>query len=616
MALSKNVVINFLTKFDPKGLDKAAKDLKGFDRFVARSEIRLRRGLKVGAVTAGFALLKLGKDSIQAALSQEKLDNALKQTLKSIGQAGLLPETKDFVNELQRATNVTEDALVPALQQLIAQTGNLDSSQALLKTALDVSAGTGKDLSEVLDAITKAAVGNYKSIGALGVGFSAADAKAMGFVGTMQALDKYQGAAEASTQTLEGQIKSLKISAGETTESLGIGFLTAASYIASGTENLRLFGFELEKLGAGIGDTLAGFGKVVSEKGWLKALNTTFDDLGREGFKIRQKQYMQAKGYLGLSQQTIDAMELQNKYGKKQLTYDEMLKKIQADILAKNKLTTKEKSAQADLDKQRASIQKMFDLDAINLQAALTRKLSFEDEARVKILQKLSEGTKEATDEAQKYLDVLQVIADGKIDNGEIEMLAKKWKMTVPEVLLYLKVLFDSNAELQKMLNLLNQVNQTKIQPLAQPATMFTPTASNTQMSKLSQASQEIVQTVAGMSESEIQQKYISPTQAEIYLAKQAIDKYGLSPRYAGMLLGSVALADGGIVTQPTLATIGESGAEAVIPLDKMGSMGTTIQVNVAGSVISEGQLQSVIQDALYNLNRSGAVSQLTNLGR
>jgi hypothetical protein len=47
-----------------------------------------------------------------------------------------------------------------------------------------------------------------------------------------------------------------------------------------------------------------------------------------------------------------------------------------------------------------------------------------------------------------------------------------------------------------------------------------------------------------------------------------------------------------------------------------MGSMGTNIVVNVAGSVISEGQLQSVIQDALYNLNRAGAVTQLTNLGR
>jgi hypothetical protein len=34
------------------------------------------------------------------------------------------------------------------------------------------------------------------------------------------------------------------------------------------------------------------------------------------------------------------------------------------------------------------------------------------------------------------------------------------------------------------------------------------------------------------------------------------------------------ALADGGIVTGPTLALIGEAGPEAVVPLDRMGGMG------------------------------------------
>ena len=79
---------------------------------------------------------------------------------------------------------------------------------------------------------------------------------------------------------------------------------------------------------------------------------------------------------------------------------------------------------------------------------------------------------------------------------------------------------------------------------------------------------------------------------------------------------GKPRLAEGGIVTKPTMAMIGEAGSEAVIPLDRMGSMGTRVTVNVAGSVISEGQLQSVIQDVLYNLNRTGAVTQLANLGR
>jgi hypothetical protein len=98
---------------------------------------------------------------------------------------------------------------------------------------------------------------------------------------------------------------------------------------------------------------------------------------------------------------------------------------------------------------------------------------------------------------------------------------------------------------------------------------------------------------------------------------------YGKMDRYElqneiDPLTGSrrVPLAEGGIVTRPTNALIGESGAEAVIPLDRMGGFGTTVNVNVAGSVISEGELQSVIQDALYNLNRAGAVTQLTNLGR
>jgi hypothetical protein len=80
--------------------------------------------------------------------------------------------------------------------------------------------------------------------------------------------------------------------------------------------------------------------------------------------------------------------------------------------------------------------------------------------------------------------------------------------------------------------------------------------------------------------------------------------------------LGIPLMAEGGVVNKPTLAMIGEAGAEAVIPLDRMGSMGTKVVVNVQGSVISEGQLQSVIQDVLYNLNRTGAVTQLANLGR
>jgi hypothetical protein len=52
-------------------------------------------------------------------------------------------------------------------------------------------------------------------------------------------------------------------------------------------------------------------------------------------------------------------------------------------------------------------------------------------------------------------------------------------------------------------------------------------------------------------------------------------------------------LAQGGIVTAPTLAVVGEAGPEAVIPLDRMGMMGNQVTINVNG-----GDPQSVV-DAL-----------------
>jgi len=284
-------------------------------------------------------------------------------------------------------------------------------------------------------------------------------------------------------------------------------------------------------------------------------------------------------------------LEQQRLYGKKEVSTEQILQKIQKDILAREKALTKEKAAQQALEKKKAELSAMFDLDRINLQAALSRKLSAEDELRVKILQKLADGTKSAVDEAQRYADVLKVIEDGQITTGEIDMLAKKWGMTTTAVQLYLKGLLDSNDELRKMLGLMDELKNKQLEQLR---SQVQPILSGIQ--PVVKASQELV------------------LRANV---RDILDQAAPALSQMKSLLNNVPkMADGGIVNQPTLALIGESGSEAVVPLNQMGGMGTNVVVNVAGSVISEGQLQSVIQDALYNLNRSGAVTQLTNLGR
>lgn len=60
------------------------------------------------------------------------------------------------------------------------------------------------------------------------------------------------------------------------------------------------------------------------------------------------------------------------------------------------------------------------------------------------------------------------------------------------------------------------------------------------------------------------------------------------------------SFAQGGIVTSPTLATIGERGPEAVIPLGT-GTMGN-VYVTVEGSVIAERDLASTIREELLKI--------------
>lgn len=604
MALSQYVAINFLTKFDKKGLERATKELKGFDKVIATGSFRLRAFAKAGGIAAAAGMALFAKRTIDAALAQERLDKQLQLSLRSIGQEFELPGVRNFIADLQSATNITEDQLVPALRQLIAQTGDLQSSQVLLSKTLDISAGSGADLDSVLNAINKAAIGNYTSIGKLGVGFTAAEAKSMGFVKLMQSLDKYTGAAEDQTKTFAGQLKSFQISAGEATETLGQGFLTAASIIATGSDELDVFGKKLEKAATTASDLAVGLSLEFAKEGLgayldlaqigLEGLvgdSNALQRIQKQGNKLTQERILKEKGLYGLSGSVLSELEKQGNSTKRQLSYSEILKKIQADILAREKATTKEKRAQQELEKKKAELSAMFDLDRINLQAALSRKLTAEDELRVKILQKLADGTKSAVDEAQRYADVLKVIEDGQITTGEIEMLSQKWGISTTAVRLYLEQLMKSNDEIRKMLGLMDELKNKQLELLrAQVQTSISEI--RPQMNQL----QEIILR-ANVQES---------------LTKAAPAVQGLK----NILAGIPKMAEGGIVNQPTLALIGEAGSEAVVPLDQMGTMGTRIVVNVAGSVISEGELQSVIQDALYNLNRSGAVTQLTNLGR
>jgi hypothetical protein len=75
--------------------------------------------------------------------------------------------------------------------------------------------------------------------------------------------------------------------------------------------------------------------------------------------------------------------------------------------------------------------------------------------------------------------------------------------------------------------------------------------------------------------------------------------------------LGNIpGLAEGGIVTGPTLAMIGEAGPEAVVPLDRM-STGGGITINVTGGLATSAEIGESVVNALRAYSRSAGPLQL-----
>jgi hypothetical protein len=153
------------------GLDKADKETRSFSE-------KLGSALKAGALAfaalgaaAGAAAIKIGVDAVKAAIEDEKAQASLAQTLRNTTKAtdAQIAATEDFIDKTARATGVADDQLRPSLQRLLVSTKDLTQAQKLQALALDISAGTGKDLLSVSDALAKASDGNFKALKNLGV---------------------------------------------------------------------------------------------------------------------------------------------------------------------------------------------------------------------------------------------------------------------------------------------------------------------------------------------------------------------------------------------------------------------------------------------------------------
>jgi hypothetical protein len=74
--------------------------------------------------------------------------------------------------------------------------------------------------------------------------------------------------------------------------------------------------------------------------------------------------------------------------------------------------------------------------------------------------------------------------------------------------------------------------------------------------------------------------------------------------RPAAGRMGIPRMAEGGIVSSPTLALIGEAGPEAVVPLDRMAT-GGGVTINVTGGLATSAEIGESVVNALRAYSRS-----------
>jgi len=222
-----SVVLNILSEFDGSGIEKAKKQFSQLETSGQKAQFLLKKA----AIPATAALAGLGAvlfAAAKGAMEDEQAQAILAQTLRNTTGAtdAQIKANEDWISTQGKLIGITDDELRPVLGRLTSQTHDVQKAQELARLAMDVSAGTGKDLTTVTEALAKAAGGNTAALAKL-----SPELKAMAKAGAsademMAALSgTFMDQAEIAGNTTAGGMKKLTTAIGEAKEGIGAALL-------------------------------------------------------------------------------------------------------------------------------------------------------------------------------------------------------------------------------------------------------------------------------------------------------------------------------------------------------------------------------------------------------
>jgi hypothetical protein len=591
-----NLVFSVASQYDGKGLAKAQKDIKSLSQSVKNFAGTF--GVALGAA----GIVQFGKSSVKAFSDAQREGVILNNTLKNLGLAFAGPEINRYIDSIGKLYGVTGDQAVPAMQALLSATGSVTKSQEMMNTALNIAAANNISVSEAAKGLSQAYLGNRKALSQYNTGLTKAELQLKSFDDVQELLDKrLKGAATEAAGTYAGQMLILKENAEQAKEVIGKGLIDAfkilagdktsedlADTMARAANNTARFSRELAKV---IKTLTAPIDFVSGSLAWFIENTQKYADLliagDPSGFFRKPVTGPEARPLI--AQQSPGERTMAVKAAQEAEKRAKALRKIEQDRLANLKKIAAEQAKKLALDKASAFLaqsEKVFDLDRIQLAAAAMGKLTAEEKTRVNL--KLN------------ILELEAAIAEGNVQN------AAKFASLITQDAALLSQLREQMVGLSDVPNPFAEWVETLRTALNELIKLsnYKPDIEVQRTiirSMLDRAAPDIAALQANNA------NYKVPLEVQRTTIRSMLDK--AAPDIAALqsiLSTAPRMAEGGVVTNATMALIGEAGPEAVIPLSKMGSMGGDTY-NIYASGIGDQQIAAIVQNAIQELNRYGS---------
>jgi hypothetical protein len=372
--------IDIVSEYKDKGAKLADSSLNKLTKGARNLALAMGVALSVNKIVA------FGRASVKEFSDAEKASASLRNTLKNTGSLMAFPDTEAGLKNLSKLSGIADDSLIPSFTQLYRITGSASQAMSSLNLAIDVSRGSSNDLNSVVDALSKGYAGNTKALGNLELGLNRAFLKSADMVEITAELNKsFSGASAAYLDTYAGKVELLNNKWNDTKQIVGQGLVMAFQEatgnrgVGGMTDAMEKFGYIVDAILIKTGiliNTLTNNIPFISDllkrvtDGWAYILDVKGTELAiqNEIWKSNTKTYEMAQ----------KTAEEQAKRNKEYLAFLAKQKKM-TDAAA---LAAKKKAAEEAALKK---YQSMFDIDKIQIIAALQRSITDDEKLRLQL---------------------------------------------------------------------------------------------------------------------------------------------------------------------------------------------------------------------------------------